>query len=67
MAERHTVKSLHERLAKMESIADDICKIKTLIKWIGPSIIAALVANGIIDEKWGHALQQIGTALGAGT
>jgi len=59
MSERHTIKSLHERLTKLESIATDIGKIKTLIKWIGPSIIAALIANGIVDEKWAGILRSI--------
>jgi len=58
-----TLANLDARVTALEHIATDIGKIKGLIKWIGPGIIGALLANGKIGEGGAAFLGSIFTHL----
>lgn len=56
---RLTLASLDERVRALENIANDIGKIKSLIKWWAPIGITAMITSGFADGKLGaflHAL-----------
>lgn len=58
-----TLANLDARVTALEHIATDIGKIKSLIKWIGPGIIGALLTNGKIGESGASFLTTIFTHL----
>jgi len=64
MVERHTLKSLHDRIVPLEGIATDIQKIKALVKYGGAAVLGSLVADGVIDGKWVTLLKMIFGAAG---
>lgn len=60
---RHTLASLDERVTALENIADDLSKIKGLIKVWAPIGVTAMVTSGLADGKFGaflHALLDVG-------
>lgn len=57
--ERHTAASLHERVSKLEDLANDVTKIKNLIKCYAPVVLAVLVANQWIGEKFAALMTAI--------
>lgn len=54
-----TLASLDERVSILENMSADISKIKGLLKWCGPTIIAVLVANGKVGTEGANILNQI--------
>jgi len=59
MTEKHTVASLHERVRKLEELANDVTKIKNLIKGYAPVVLAVLVANQWIGDKFAALMTAI--------
>lgn len=59
--QKHTVLSLHTRVAALEALANDVTKIKNMVKVYAPLVIVALVSSGIVDGKWGAFLNALFT------
>jgi hypothetical protein len=54
-----TLKSLDARVAALEMLASDVTKIKNLVKAYAPILIAVLVANEYIGEKFAGLMTAI--------
>ena len=59
MTERHTIATLHTRVSKLEELASDVTKIKNMIKGYAPVVLAVLVANQWIGEKFAALMTAI--------
>lgn len=57
--QKHTIASLHTRVSKLEDLANDVTKIKNLIKGYAPVVLAVLVANQWIGEKFAALMTAI--------